>query len=522
MSTVNYKLLFGIGISVLPLLTLARTPPLPVPVDSAAVIIPHQHRAATFTDQTINHVLWPIVNKFTAFPDIPAWYANAERPPFPQPPNDNYLKNHITMRDAIWIALRNSPTVKNAEAQRIEDKFALEVAQHVFVPQFTDNFTYSRNMETRIDTLSTMGGVQLTTPFATTLSSDFTNTTKAYFDHRNTYTANITQPLLNGGWLTPWYTYLDAVSAEQQAKLTFRSSIITVVTGVISDYTALVSAYNQLNLDRRQYQETLEELRQSKLEVKYGRMSVSSYTQEAAALATNKLGVVQDENSLQQTYETLLTDLGLVATVPLKIDRQIRLDGFSVPSMKTCIRVALRFNPAYLGDKLTIGNDKRALITAINGLLPTFNATADFTYGNGQRTIPTVGFTASVPIDDIEARQTELNAKIQLEQDKIALATERQSIISTITTDWNTIQSNLAQIAIGKKQVALQQQVVKDDRLALKYGRMTMFEYQQDRATLLSYQQGLVDDKINYIQSVSTIDQDMGITLKRWNIKLHY
>ena len=522
MSIMKYNILLGLSMSLVQAVMAApvQLPALPVPSDSNA-IVPHRHDAP-FTDQTINHVLWPIATKFTAFPDIPTWYANAERSPFPLPDHEHYLKKRLTMRDVIWIALRNNPTVKNAEVQRIENKFALQVAQHVFVPQFTDNFSWSRNMETHIDTLSTTGGISLTTPFATTLSSNFTNTTKAYFDHRNTYTATINQPLLNGGWLTPWYTYLDAVAAEQQAKLAFRSTIIGVVSNVITDYTGLISAYNQLALDQQQYQQTLEEQRQNKIQLKYGRISLSSYTQEAATLATNKLGVVQDQDSLQQAYQTLLTDLGLVTTTPLMISKQINISGFDFPDIKTCIRVALRHNTTYLADKLTIGNDKRALITAINQLLPTFNTTAGFTYGNGQKTIPTVGFTASVPIDDIAARQSELDAKIQLEKDKIALAVERQSIISTIISDWKTIKSNLTEIAIGQKQIALQRQVVKDDKLSIKYGRMTMFQYQQDRATLLTYQQELVNDKISYINSVATLDQSMGITLQRWNIKLRY
>lgn len=498
-----------------------QTPPLPVPTDSK-LIQSHTNATAYFTDDTINHVLWPIVTQHTAFPDIPKWYANAERSPFPPPTNQNYLNKRISLRDAIWIALRNNPTVKNAEVQRIEDKFALEVAQHNFVPQYTDNFTYSRNMETGVDTLTTTGGISLNTPFSTTISADFQNDTKSYFDHRNTYTANITQPLLNGGWLTPWYNYLDAVEAEQVGKLNFQLAIIGVVVQVITNYNAVVSDINQLELNKKQYQQTVEELRQDELKVKLGRMSRSSLTQAQVALETNNLSVVVSANQLQTDYEALLVSLGLVTKTPLKINRLIDIRGFDEPDLKTCIKVALAHNQTYLEDKLQIGNDKRALIIAINQLLPTFTPAADFTYGNGQKTVPTLSFTASIPIDDITAYQTEITARITLEQDKIALAQQRQTIISEVISDWQTVQDDLEQISIAKKQVALQNQVVKDDRLSLSYGKMTMFQYQEDRSTLLSDQVNLVTTKISYIQDVSSLDQLMGIILQRWNIKLRY
>lgn len=500
----------------------AHTPPLPVPVETK-LVAPHTHAVANFNDHTINHVLWPIVTKYTAFPDIPEWYANSEQAPLPLPAHTKFLGNLLTLRDAIWIALRNNPDVKNSEVQRIEDKFALEVAQHAFVPQFTDQLTYSRNMTAHHDVqLNTTGQVELNTPFATNITSNFTNTTKSYFDHRNTYETTITQPLMNGGWLTPWYAYLDSVATEQIAKLTFRSNIMTTVTSVISAYTALVQSYNSLDLNKAQYRQTIKQINQDKLRLKVGRMSRSDFTQEAAQLATDKLGVVQAENSLQTTYQAFLVQLGLVSTVHLQVDRKIDTKGFGFPNLETCIKVALKHNTTYLTDKLNIGNAKRDLITAINGLMPTLTATADFTYGNGQKTVPTVGFTFSVPIDDISARSTELSAKVSLEQAKIALASTRQTIISDVTSDWQTVQSNLQQIKIAEQQIKLQQQVVNDDYLSLQYGRTSMFQYLEDRTTLLTNQQNLVNTKIAYITSVATLDQEMGVTLKRWNIKLRY
>lgn len=482
----------------------------------------HQHKTASFNYNTINNVLWPIVNHYTAFPDIPEWYANSDRAPLPMPTHTHFLAQKLTLRDAIWVTLRNSPDVKNDEAQRISDKFALAVARWNFEPQFNDNFQFTRDFVSRQATVKTTGGVTLNTPFATKISTGFENDTKSYFDHRNTYNTTITQPLMNGGWLVPWHNYLDAVNTEKQAELTFKSDIMNTVSQVIQSYTQLVSAYNSLALERANLKTTEEEMKQDALKLKVGRMSRSNFLQESVTLQTNKLGVVTNENAVQVAYQTFLTTLGLVPTAHLRVDKHIDIKGFSEPDLQTCIRLALRYNVNYLGDKLAIQNAKRALSDAINGLMPTLTATGTFGFGNGQKTSQSLGVTFSVPIDDMAARQTELDAKIALEQAKIALTSERQTVVSNVTSQWKTIQSDWQQIQIGIAQVALQEHVVKNDRLLLRYGRTTMFDYLQDRNTLLSQQQGLVTNKIAYITDVATLDTTMGILLKRWNIKLRY
>ncbi len=483
---------------------------------------PHTHKTAVFDYNTINTVLWPIVTQYTAFPNVPAWYSNSEQPPLPIPDHTHFLGKLLTLRDAIWIALRNNPSVKGSEAQRILDKFGLALARWNFQPQFTDSFAYTKNVATGQITTTTTGNVSLNTPFGTNIQSGFTNNTQGYFDSSNGYSTTVTQPFMNGGWLTQWNNYLTAVDSEIQQQLTFKQSIMTVVTTVISNYMQLISDYNSLRLTKIDYDVTQKQLKQDQLQLQTGRMSRSAFLQEQVTAQNDKLQIVEGENSVQTSYQTLLTSLGLVSTAKINIDQNIDTTGFEEPSMQTCIDLALRYNPAYLQAKLNVDNAQRALTNAINGLMPTLTASGTFDYGSGQKTSPVFGVNFSVPIDDMNARSAHITAKVDLENAKIALTTARQEVISNVITQWKTVQAAIAQIKIGQEQVAMQLQVVKNTNLLLHYGRTTMFEYLQQRNTLLTDAQSLVSDQTSYINAVATLDNTMGTTLDRWNIKLRY
>jgi outer membrane protein len=495
---------------------------IPTPVETPT-IKPHTNSSAAFNYSTINHVLWPIVDHYTAFPNIPTWYANSNKSPLPTPHHTHFLTKLLTLRDVIWIALRNNPDVKNDEVTRITDKFALSVARYNFEPHFTDDFTLTKNLRANHDAqVATTGAVSLNNPFGGSISTSYNNSTKAYFDHRNTYTTTVKQSLMKGGWLGSWYTYLDAINTAETARLTFKSSIEGVITTVIGDYTSLVSAYNNLSLDKQNFKETVEQLKQDELKYKTGRISHSDLLQEQATYQTDKLNVVTEEDTVQTSYQSFLTELGLVPSSKIRIDQKIDTRGFQEPGLDICVNTALKYNTDYINAKLTVENNKRALTTAINGLMPTLDLTGTFGYGNGQTTTQSLVVNFSVPIDDMTARQGKLQAKITLEKSKISLVAERQSVISNVTTQWKSVQADIRQIKISESQVELQKRVVQDNYLLLQYGRTTMFQYLQERTTLLQNEQSLISNKITYMTDVATLDKTMGITLKRWNIKLRY
>ena len=55
----------------------------------------------------------------------------------PLPEHTQPFAKKLSLREAIFLALRNSPDVENAELQRVLDKFALETARYQFQPHYS-------------------------------------------------------------------------------------------------------------------------------------------------------------------------------------------------------------------------------------------------------------------------------------------------------------------------------------------------------------------------------------------------
>ncbi len=481
----------------------------------------HQHKSQHFNQQHIDDVLWPIVKQYTAYPNIPSWYANTQKAP-KNLNNKADLAKPLTLRDVIWIVLRNNPAIKNAEMQRAEEKFALQIAKWRLQPQYSDNFSFSKNLSTHQSTYNNSVNANWLTPLGTQLSAGYSNNTQGVFDHNNQYSASITQPLLQGGWFMPELSYLSAVDTEKQQRLQFKQNIMMVVNEVIADYMSLVQAYNDLELQQHQLNETKRRLDQDKLKLKAGKLSRSNYLQEQVQYEQYQLNISRQRNTVHSSYVAFLTRLGLVAHAKINFNKHIDTTGFDVPSRQQSITLALHYNPQYQADFLALKNAERALTQAHNNILPKFDVSAGTTFGVRQTPEHTVGVDISVPINPIDKREAIFSARVALQQQKIKIQEDKQELISRVTNQWQTIQADLQQIKISKKSVRMQVQSVKDTQLLLEYGRTTMFEYLRLRDQLLSQQQGYVSKQIQLINDVASLDNSMGITLDRWQIKLRY
>ena len=88
-------------------------------------------------------------------------------------------------------------------------------------------------------------------------------------------------------------------------------------------------------------------VRQSTLKYKVGKLCQSDLLQQKENVETTRLAYVQQQNELEQNYQSFLQAIGLVATANLKIETHISYQQDQVPNREVCIRLALEHNIAY-------------------------------------------------------------------------------------------------------------------------------------------------------------------------------
>lgn len=436
----------------------------------------------------------------------------------------------LSLQEAILLALRNNPSVKSSELQRIIDKYDLYIA-----------FQASRLQWQSVDFSSTLqnhaapgwdlnGGFSVHAPSGTTVSISHDNNLLGGLGSNK---IEIKQELLRGfGLQLGRIPYQNALDAERVNRLNFKNAVIIVVDAVITAYYNLVQGYNTLATTEQTYENQKQTVWEAKLRYKAGKISKGDYNTQKTQLATYQLTLVQEKDALRDQYQDFLKAIGLVPSTQIQIDQTIPKEPIALPSKKTCIALALKNNIGYLTDIYKLREDKRALIQAKDKRKWKLTMTADVTLGtersavgaplNSLNTNPTLGFDLSIPIDDVSAKKGVVQAQINIENDQRNLEQKKEDVIRNVMNQYDSITNQYQQVVIAKEQVAGQQQTVDDAKLRLKYGQSSVFEVNTEEQELLSSKVGLITAKIGYLTDIETLNSTLGITLERWHIKLRY
>lgn len=436
----------------------------------------------------------------------------------------------LSLHDAIALALRGNPTIEVSELQRILDKFGMELVAQAYRVQWNP-LTLTSTLQNKVLPIwAAGGGISLTAPTGTNFALAQTNN---LLGGPGNTTLTVTQPLLQGfGTAFNLVNYKNGIDSERVARLSFKSSVISVVVTVIKAYRSLVAAYNSLDVSKQSLANQEKSVELAKLKVKAGKVAPADLTQQEANVESTRLSVVQSENSLRDAYQDFLSALGLVPSANIFIDRVIKIDHVKIPDLQTCIKAALKYNIAYQTALIQLNITKRALITAQNARKWTLNVSSAVTLGAQRSAIgeqitssdtnPTLALSLSVPIDNIQAKQGEESAKISIEDAKINLEQTKEQLVRQVIDQWEGIRNQYRQVQIAELGVKLQEKTLANSKLKLKFGKSSIFEVNTLETNLLSQQVGLINEKITYLNAATDLYQTLGLTLDKWKISLKY
>lgn len=455
----------------------------------------------------------------------------------------------INLRESILIALRYNPTVESGEIQRIIDKFTLRVAFWSYELHYTltgtanYNFTVANGTKSESDTQAIVApAVSLLTPIGTTVTATMTNPLAHVVPGARYYNpglvVGITQPLLQGfGSDIALSPLRQAEYTEILNRLTLQNTVMTTITSVITQYVALAQAENGLIVQRLSLDNSIATLRQQEAMLKAGRVAEADLVQFQATVASQQLSIEQQEVSLLQTRQALLSTLGIDPSTPITTTKQVRIENDLLPTLKECIRQALLNNIAYQQGLIGLRVSKINLALAADQQRWTLNLTAARTQGagaggkpnsgirslfNGEDYGTSVGLALTVPIDDLALQKTLVQAKVSLRQQYIALAALKRQTVNNVINAYNTVLSQKEQITQAKIAVELAQQSLDVALAKLKYGRVTPFEVSTLQTTLVTTQLSYINTVSIYVTNLAALDQIIGYTLDRWQVKIKY
>lgn len=453
---------------------------------------------------------------------------------------------HLSLTDAIFLALRYNPNIQNAELDRIIQRYQLRLAHNEFELQYAlagqaavTNSRYSgvgtgatqRYMGTpEFDLKTTTGG-------HAALKMD--NSAIAIGDYNPLMTFSFTQPLLRGfGRDVNTAGLLNAIDAELLNKLLLKQAVIDQITQVITAYRALILSGNNFKTQQRQLVDAHKSYEINKKKIAAGQLETTANIQQSYQIESLSLMVEQAENDFKTSAQNLLESIGLDPEMKLSVPDDVSLDNNHVPDVATSIRQALAHNTQYLALQAGIRADERAYTVAKNQQLWQLDLTTNIQSGSvtgvdsntsglrsiysGNNIIESAGVMLTIPLHDLNRRNALITAKVRLEKDRLNLLAAKRALITTIKNTVSTIQSLAKRYELAQRQVDLAGQAYELEKKKQQAGIASALDVSNTQNQWIQAQMGLIGSKVAYLNQISALQRLLGTTLDDWHITLRY
>tara|TARA_B100001093_G_C26843249_1_gene1021587 strand:+ start:1026 stop:2546 length:1521 start_codon:yes stop_codon:yes gene_type:complete len=490
-----------------------------VPLASASVVLPEP--AGTMMNSSLPADIIPV-----SMDDTSHHSSLMELPSMEESSTGKYL----SVNDAILLALRNNPNVFSAQLTRIMDKYNLEIAHNAFQPHYSLNFnqTYQNNQRSIYEVSPT---VSLDTTMGTSFSVNNTNDMSG--DQQTNL--NVSQHLLKGFGAVNNVNYLNALDNEKTAKLSYQSSITNVVMSVVTDYRSLVSAELNLIIDQKNLKATQKATEDDALRFKAGKLAKSELIQQQATLASAKLSYQSQLNSVQTTYQSFLSQLGVSPWAKFTVDKSVSLPEVKLPSLEQCIQLAFKNNVDYQREVIELEETRRSVLTAKNNMKWTLDAnlqqeleTTEGTSGSPvvvsdvSASDPVLSLSMSIPIDNLQDQSSLIQAKIAYREAKENLEQSKRDLMIQVQKQYQAVLYDQQQIPIGEQSVKLEKMSLENVQLKFKFGKATALDVSTIQTSYVESQSSLVSYRISLLNDLMELDNTLGRVLNQWGISLRY
>jgi outer membrane protein TolC len=461
------------------------------------------------------------------------------RKPSPRPASDPGQRQGTTLSlaDAVFMALRDNRAIKSAYVDRISQKFDLRVAEDRFTPHFAISGSVVRQ---------TIGGFGLTNadiapnaavllPTGATLGFAWNNSISdggGIQTRTSTTDVTFTQPLLRGGGVDATLAPLrSARLGEKINRLNLKKTVSETIGQVILAYRALLRAQEESKLAQTSLARAKDLVDVNRAMIRAGRMAPVEIVQSEADVENQQIRVLQATKGLDDARLALLNllalDLGTAilageSTEPARIR----------PDLSSMMRIALDERPDYLGQLFIVEQNKLGIVVAENEKLWDLSVFATGSFGRQTVTGPpavgrsqrisdtTVGLSINMPLNDLRRDQPAVQAGTTLKTSELQLATIRQGIELQVRSSVTEIDIQWKQLEAARRARELAARAVDIEKEKLKVGRSSNFQVRSLESDLRNAEEQQLSAMISYLNALTTLDIQIGTTLKTWRINL--
>ncbi len=491
---------------------------------------------------------------------------------------DNQVLN-LTLEDCIAKALKNNLNVKIEIMNPELADISLTKAKEIFLPQFQLNYGSERQENpsywwiqgagTNISKMSDYGLsiVELIPTggnFSLSLSSYKSDTNQPFQlinpRYGSTLRLDFTQPLLKN--FGPKVSRQQILLAENNVEISdsqLKNTLIDTVYLVQEAYWNLVYAVENYDVKQQSLLLGRDLLAKNKKEVEFGQLAPIEILNAEAVVAQREADMIQAEALITRTQEMLKSLINIAAEGDVrqkKIVPQDKPDFKEVRiSLEEALKQAMDRRPDLKVIQKNIETKQLNLSVARNQMLPALDL--QFSYWSpgisGDRLLYqgdnplsgvivgtekgsstgslrdalkllyknwTVGLTLSVPLSSLLTKADLAYAQMDLNQNQVRLQSLEQQMILEVSDAVRTIETNAKRVNAYGVARELAEKSLDAEVKKLQVGLSTNYFVLDFQEKLANARSAEVKAKIDYILSVARLDQAMGVSLEKRNIKI--
>lgn len=452
----------------------------------------------------------------------------------------------LSLREAVLLSLRFNTAIRNAEIDRVAQRFELRVAQRQFEWQYSleaglgvlngDQIFPGYNVAPGMSWQSRYGtkvGIQGTQSRQAKKVEEAEEAGGNYFTSAK---LSITQPLLKGAGREVVEAGLRSHYDQEEARrLTLRDSISSAINSVVQAYRALILANNGVETQKRQLEEAKRNTRIIKARIQAGRIAPTQEVQEELNLQQIEFALEARLNEQDKARQNLLEAIGLDPDLQIEVPNDVAVDQIQMPDQQDTIQLALAHNTGYQVKLIGTRAIKRALQIQKNSQKWQLDLAASATiFGQGQspgRSLlgqtkksltKQIQLSLKIPIQDYAGKLGLLNAQINVQKSEFELAAARRKLITEIKTKLFSLRSLIKQLQISEQRIELAKRVYEIEKQKQLNGSSTSLDVSTSQNNYINAQNDFIKTKIDYLNLVDDLNLKLGLTLKHWGIELYH
>ena len=449
----------------------------------------------------------------------------------------------LTLNDVIILGLENNRTIKNQYLERIVQRQDLIVAEDKFNPNFTPNLSINwsditqGNLTTITNGLVLSAGVVIKIPTGGELNMGWVgqrqqqNYQGSGGSDRDVLRQNLEltfkQPLLRGAGQRVNRADIEIARITETINLLdLKSTLIDKTTEIIISYRRVLQAQEEVKIDLQALENAKKTVENTQFLIDAGRIAKAELITVQSQVADQEIALLSSRNNLRQRRLDLLELLDIDEDVNIIASQNLEIQPptLDIDRIRQSI---LEHQPSYLKAKLNLENAKTQLVIDENKRrwnidLETVVRHDPAPYANNNKTQLSAGLTFSKALGDRSIERDFQRSRVDVLKLENDLKETIQKVNTEVTKNLQDIELNFKKVELSRRATKLAELQLSNEveKIKLGFQGRRLLDLVDFQSKLNEAQNNELNAKIDYLNALTNLEKNLGITLDTLGITL--